>query len=63
MPRESRNTFTINGDHVTISHPDWDFIATATLRDDYAEEFQSVTWSKKANIFTTKNSVGISIST
>ena len=47
MPRQSKNTFTISGDLITISHTDWDFIATATVRDDYAEEFQSVTWSKK----------------
>lgn len=31
---------------VTITHPDWDFVATATIRDDYKEEFMSVTWSK-----------------
>lgn len=47
MPRQSKNTFTISGDMITISHPDWDFIATATIQDDYAEKFQSVTWSKK----------------
>ena len=47
MPRQSKNNFTISGDMITIAHPDWDFIATATIRDDYAEEFQSVTWSKK----------------
>lgn len=49
MPRTSKNTFTISGNHITISHPDWDFIATATIRGDYAEEFQSVTWSKKGD--------------
>lgn len=49
MPRKSRNTFTINGDLVTISHPDWDFRATATIRDDYAEELQSVTWSRNGD--------------
>ena len=49
MPRESKNTFTISGDHVTISHPDWDFRATATIRYDYAEELQSVTWSRNGD--------------
>ena len=49
MPRESKNTFTISGDHVSISHPGWDFIATATIRDDYAKELQSVTWSKNGD--------------
>ena len=46
MPRTSKNNFSINEDVVTISHPDWDFVATASIRDDYAEEFKSVTWSK-----------------
>ena len=49
MPRKSKNAFTINGDLVTIYHPDWDFIATATIRDDYAEEIQSVTWSRNGD--------------
>lgn len=49
MPRTSKNNFSINEDVVTISHPDWDFVATASIRDDYAEEFKSVTWSKKGN--------------
>ena len=39
---ESKNKFDISGDQITISHPDWDFRATATIRDDYAEEIQSV---------------------
>lgn len=49
MPRESKNAFTISGDQITISHPDWDFRATATIRDDYAEELQSVTWSRNGD--------------
>mgnify|MGYP003430496575 CR=1 FL=1 len=49
MPRVSKNTFNINGNVVTISHPNWDFIATASIREDYAEEFLSVTWSKNGN--------------
>lgn len=49
MPRQSRNKFSINDNIVTITHPDWDFCATATIRDDYAEEFQAVTWSKKGD--------------
>lgn len=43
----SKNEFEIHGDRISISHPDWDFIASASIRDDYAEELQSVTWSKK----------------
>ena len=42
----SKNKFEIHGDRISISHPDWDFIASASIRDDYAEELQSVTWSK-----------------
>lgn len=42
----SKNTFEINGDRVTISHPNWDFWAFASIKDEYAEEMQSVTWSK-----------------
>lgn len=49
MPRTSKNTFSLNGDVISISHPDWDFIAHATIRDDYLEEIQSVTWSKNGN--------------
>lgn len=46
MPRTSKNTFNISGDIVTISNPNWNFVATASIRDDYAKELQSVTWSK-----------------
>lgn len=45
----SKNKFEIYDDKVIISHPDWGFIAYATVRDDYIEEIQSVTWSKKGN--------------
>ena len=45
----SKNKFEIHGDRISISHPDWDFIASASIRDDYAEELQSVTWSKKGD--------------
>lgn len=33
MPRQSENTFTISGDLIIISHPDWNFIATAEILD------------------------------
>ena len=45
----SKNSFEINGDRVTISHSDWDFIAFASIKDEYAEELQSVTWSKNGD--------------
>lgn len=45
----SKNKFEIHGDRISISHPDWDFIASASIRDDYAEELQSVIWSKKGD--------------
>lgn len=40
----SKNTFSIIGDTIYISRPEWDLIAQATVRDDYADEIQSVTW-------------------
>lgn len=43
----SKNTFEISGGRVIIGHPDWDFIAVASIKDEYADEIQSVTWSKK----------------
>lgn len=49
MPRLSKNIFKIDGDTITISHPDGDFTATASLREDYKEEIQSVTWSKNGS--------------
>ena len=42
----SKNTFEISGGRVTIGHPDWDFLAFASIKDEYSDEFQSVTWSK-----------------
>jgi len=42
----SKNKFIIHGDSISISHNKWDFIATATIRDDYICELESVTWSK-----------------
>lgn len=44
--RKSNNKFEINGDRVYITHPDWKFVAVASIRDDYKEELMSVTWSK-----------------
>lgn len=42
----SKYNFEISGDRVLISQPDWDFIASASLKDDYKDEIISVTWSK-----------------
>lgn len=47
MHRSSKNIFSIDGDIISISHPDWDFVAHASVQDNYKEEIQSVTWSKK----------------
>ena len=49
MANSSKNVFSIDGDTITISHSDGDFIATASLREDYEGEIQSVTWSKNGN--------------
>ncbi|MCD7966229.1 MAG: hypothetical protein LUG90_10755 [Clostridiaceae bacterium] len=40
----SKNTFGIIGDVITITRPEWHFVAQATVRKDYLEEIQSVTW-------------------
>lgn len=40
----SRNIFSIYDDTITITRPEGDFIAHATIRDDYKDEIQSVTW-------------------
>ena len=42
----SRNKFEIYGDRISISHSDWGFVASASVKEEYAEELQSVTWSK-----------------
>lgn len=43
----SKNTFSISGDIISITRPEWDFLAMATVREDYLEEIQSVTWGLK----------------
>lgn len=40
----SKNTFTVLDNVIEITRPDWDFSAYATVREDYLEEIQSVTW-------------------
>ncbi len=40
----SKNTFSITDNTIYISRPEWNFVAQATVRDDYADEIQSVTW-------------------
>lgn len=41
------NTFNISGNCIRIGNPDWDFIAKASIKSDYVDELQSLTWSKK----------------
>lgn len=43
----SKNSFDINGNVISITRPEWDFIAHASIREDYADEIQSVTWGLK----------------
>ena len=40
----SKNTFNVSGNIISITRPEWDFLAFATVREDYLEEIQSVTW-------------------
>ena len=49
MPRKSEVKYDPQGDILHISHPDWDFIAMASLKPDYIDEIQSVTWSKNGD--------------
>lgn len=43
----SKNKFDVNGEIVYITHEKWDFIATASMKDEYAEQLMGVTWTKK----------------
>ena len=45
----SKNGFRIDGDIISITRSEWDFIAQATVREDYLEEIQSVTWGLNKN--------------
>lgn len=45
----SKNGFRIDGDIISITRSEWDFIAQATVREDYLEEIQSVTWGLNNN--------------
>lgn len=42
----SKNKFEIEENKVIISHPNWNFLAFVSIKDDYADEIQSVTWSE-----------------
>ena len=53
----SKNTFEINGERVTISHPNWDFLAFASIKDEYAEEMQSVTWLSDGTLWEVKTAL------
>ncbi|NBK96821.1 MAG: hypothetical protein EOM50_02155 [Erysipelotrichia bacterium] len=41
----SKNIFEIKGDTIAITRNDWKYVAYATVKDDYIEEIQSVSWS------------------
>lgn len=47
--RMSKNTFEIHNETIMITRPEWDFVATATVRADYVDEIQSVTWGLNNN--------------
>lgn len=52
----SKNTFDICGDVIYISRSEWDFVVHATIRDDYVDEIQSVTWglNSKGYVYNSK---------
>ena len=45
----SKNIFSIIGDEITIYNKNWSKQSVATIRDDYIDEIQSVTWSKNGD--------------
>lgn len=40
----SKNSFSVVGDRIYISRPEWDFVAQASIKEEYLEEIQEVTW-------------------
>lgn len=44
MPKHSKNTFSVNGDIISIMRDEWDALALATYREDYYEELTQHTW-------------------
>ncbi len=46
---KSKVKYEVHGDILHLFNPEWESVAFATLRDDYAEEIQSVTWTKNGN--------------
>lgn len=44
MPRKSKNFFSITGDIIWITRPEWHRAAQATYREDYYSELTSHTW-------------------
>lgn len=41
------NSFEISNNRIYISNPEWNFIATTTLREDYVDEIINATWGLK----------------
>jgi len=54
----SKNTFSVSGDTISITRPEWDFLAFATVREDYLEEIQSVTWWLNNDRYPYNNKLG-----
>ncbi|MBU5317735.1 HNH endonuclease [Clostridium bornimense] len=45
----SKNKFSIHGDDIYITRPEWDKLCYATYREDYYDEITRVTWTKNNN--------------
>jgi len=45
----SKNKFSVIDNTIYISRPEWNFIAQATIRDDYVDEIKSATWGLQKN--------------
>lgn len=45
----SNNDFEICNDRLSIGHRDWNFTASATIRDDYKSEILNASWSRNGD--------------
>lgn len=45
----SKNKFDVRDDRVYITHEKWNFMATASIKDEYAEELMDATWTKNGD--------------
>ncbi len=47
LKQENINEYSINGNNVIISRQGWDFTASATIKEEFIDEFVGISWIKK----------------